>query len=178
MPFIDRTDSKNYQPSETPKRLFIGRADEIEFFKSNILMPDKPLYNIVSISGQGGIGKSTLLSYLIDLATSASFKDICSVAFVDNRQTTSVSIMERFAEQLKLEGDFKKELTNYKESLRKLESEREATRENFWRKTSTDVASSLVKDVPVVGGLLEKGARPAIGYFFDEMHSRPFVKRC
>ncbi len=58
MPFIKKNDAQNAQPSSS----FIGRTGEIFFFVHNILRPEAPTHNILSISGQGGVGKSTLLA--------------------------------------------------------------------------------------------------------------------
>ena len=92
-----------------------------------------------------------MLNRFIEEAHATNFKDYCFTAFVDERQTTPVSIMEKFADQLHIAGEFEKALGRYKESLRKLQAAREA----MLRKTTTEVAGSAVKNVPVVGGMLE-----------------------
>jgi Cdc6-like AAA superfamily ATPase len=101
MPF-KKTDSQGSQPSTDSRNLFIGRTGELLFFVENILKPQEPIHNIISIWGQGGVGKSTLLSRLLDEARSADFKDFCRTATVDNLQTTPTSIMEQFADQLQI----------------------------------------------------------------------------
>ena len=53
--------------------LFIGRMGELLFFVQNILKPEEPTHNIISISGQGGVGKSTLLTRFIAVCGAASF---------------------------------------------------------------------------------------------------------
>ena len=62
MPFVRKIDSKQPQPSTNPQKILIGRDNEIDFFKENILKPEHPTYNIVSISGMGG--SENLLSCL------------------------------------------------------------------------------------------------------------------
>src|SRR5947209_3289208 len=129
MPFVKKNDSKNLQlPSDI---LFIARNEEVVFFTQNILKPVDPTHNIISISGQGGVGKSTLLMRLIDEAHSSNFKEYCLTAIVDERQTTPASIMEKFADQLHLTGEFDKALSHYKEVLRKLHIERETMPQTF-----------------------------------------------
>jgi hypothetical protein len=118
MPFIRKTDSQGSQPPPDSRKLFIGRTGELLFFVQNILKPEGPTHNIISIWGQGGVGKSTLLARFIDEAHSTEFKDYCLTALVDERQTTPLSIMEKFADQLHLKGAFEKGLKHYKESLR------------------------------------------------------------
>jgi hypothetical protein len=46
-------------------------------------------------------------------------------AIVDERQITPASIMEKFADQIHLIGDFEKALRQYKEALLKLQAEQE-----------------------------------------------------
>src|SRR6516162_4563562 len=124
MPFVRKTDSQGSQPSTDTRNLFIGRTGELLFFVQNILKPEEPSHNIISIWGQGGVGKSTLLARFIDEAHSAEFKDCCLTALVDERQTTPLSLMEKFAEQLHMKGEFEKALKQYKEALRKQQTER------------------------------------------------------
>jgi tetratricopeptide (TPR) repeat protein len=180
MPFIKETDPKTPFYLTDTRKLFIGRINELQFFLEKILKPEYPAHNIISISGQGGVGKSTLLSRFIDEARATNLKDYCVTATIDERQTTPASMMEKFATQLREAGypldDFDRALSRYKEDLRKLQIQRDTTRENFWRKTTTDITSSLIKDVPVAGTILEKGAAPAIDYIFDEFHYHQVLK--
>lgn len=172
MPFVRKTESKHIQPSTITQRIFIGRNNELDFFVEDILRPEHPIYNIVSISGMGGVGKSTLLTRFIDEAHSSSFKHYCLTAIVDERQNTPASIMEEFADQLRNAGHpltkFEDALIGYKTALRKLQTERETAREALLQKAATDLTSSVVKSVPVVGPVLEKGAGIAIEYILDE----------
>ena len=125
MPFVRKTNSQGSQTPTDTRKLFVGRTGELLFFVQNILKPEEPTHNIISIWGQGGVGKSTLLTRFIDEAHSAEFKDYCLTALVDERQTTPLSIMEKFADQLHMKGEFEKALKHYKEALRKLQTERE-----------------------------------------------------
>src|SRR5436190_18049296 len=125
MPFVKKTDSQGSQPTTDVRKLFIGREGELLFFRQNILKPEDPTHNILSISGQGGVGKSTLLARFIEEAHEAPFKDYCLTAFVDERQATSIGMMEKFAQQLHMTGEFETALKQYKEALRKRQVERE-----------------------------------------------------
>src|SRR5260221_10773480 len=109
MPFVKKTDTR---------KIFIGRTNELLFFAQNILKPEEPTHNIISIWGQGGVGKSTLLTRFIDETHSVDFKDHCLTASVDELQTTPASMMEKFANQLHIKGTFEKALKHYKEALR------------------------------------------------------------
>ncbi len=119
MPFIKKADLHGLTPPIDARKIFIGRTGELLFFTQNILKPEEPTHNILTISGQGGVGKSTLLARFIDEAHSAEFKDYCLTAIVDEWQMTPTSIMEKFAEQLHIAGKFDKALRQYKEVLRK-----------------------------------------------------------
>ena len=158
MPFVKKTNAKTFQPDA--RKIFIGRTSELHFFVEYILKPEDPAHNIVSISGNGGVGKSTLLARFIDEARTPDFKDYCLSALVDERQTTPVSMMEKFADQLRMAGypltKFENELARYREALRKPQTQREAVREDFLREEPA-LAGSLVKDV------LKEGVKDPIG---------------
>jgi len=168
MPFVKKNDSKNLQLST--HTLFIGRNDELVFFTQNILKPVDPTHNIISISGQGGVGKSTLLMRLIDEAHSSIFKEYCLTAIVDERQTTPANIMEKFADQLHLTGEFDKALNHYKEVLRKLHSEQETMPQTFLQGLP-DVAGAVVEGIPVAGPLLREGAKLTATHLLRERNA-------
>ncbi len=174
MPFKKPATRANLQPIDA-RKIFIGRRNELYFFIHDILEPDEPTHNIVSISGQGGVGKSTLVNRFIDEAHATNFKDYCFTALVNERQITPTSIMERFAEQLHLEGDFKKALSQYKETVYKLRSEREAMRDVFLNK-APGLAGTMLEDIPVAGKLLKEGTEAAAEYFITRYRSQQLLK--
>src|SRR2546421_10238597 len=106
MPFVRKTDSQGSQPPTDVHKIFIGRANELHFFVEDILKPEEPACNIISIAGQAGVGKTTLLNRFIEEAHTANFRDYCLTALVNHLQATPASVMEKFAEQLGLEGTF------------------------------------------------------------------------
>src|SRR5690349_7503587 len=85
---------------------FIGREDVLRFFQTNILACGQPTCTILSIYGEAGVGKTTLLHYLKGMAdrmaASPQFKDLCVTALVDYVPSTpaSVSLMKQVADQL------------------------------------------------------------------------------
>src|SRR5215472_11271150 len=89
-----------------PKDLqfLVGRDDQLRFFRDMILKPEDPSHNILSISGQGGVGKSTLLRRFLEEIRLPEYHEYCLAALVNERQTTPASIMERFADQLRDQG--------------------------------------------------------------------------
>ena len=165
-----------FKNAKTKKANFIGRSNELQFFTEHILEPEAPLYNIISISGQGGVGKTTLVIHLMDLANSPPFKDYCLAALVNDLQITPVSIMEKLAEQLNIAGKFEKELRQYKEVLHKIQNSHLATQNTLLRKVAVDSVTSIAQNVPLVGGFLEKEAEPVLEYVFSELHNRQQIK--
>ena len=176
MPFVKKTDANNDKRSIDARKIFIGRATELQFFRDCILKPEDPAYNIVYIDGQGGVGKSRLLLQFNEDARATEFKDYCLTALVNEREATPARFMEKFADQLHLEGDFEKALKQYKSVLHKLQNQREAAREALVQKSTTDLMGSVFKDVPFVGGILKEGAGIATSFLFKEFHYRELLK--
>ena len=100
MPFVKKSHSQSAQPDSIGfSSGFVGRTDELLLFVYQILQPDAPTHNILSISGQGGVGKSTLLAHFIAEAQKAPFNDYCQTAIVDEHPADPISMMEQFAQQ-------------------------------------------------------------------------------
>lgn len=169
MPFVRKTDSQGSQPPTDARKLFIGRTGELLFFVQNILKPEEPTHNIISIWGQGGVGKSTLLARFIDEARSSEFRDYCLTATVDELQTTSASIMEKFATQLHMQGAFSKALKHYKEALRIQQTEQEMLQDTFVQRVPT-FAGAAVEGVPFVGPLLGEGVKATAEHLLDRRY--------
>src|SRR6266568_6181403 len=170
MPFIRQTDTTASQPLTDTGKIFIGRRGELLFFVQNILKPEEPTHNIISISGQGGVGKTTLLARLIAETHSLDFKDYCLTAIVDERQTTPASIMEKFADQLHIEGDFKKALKQYKEALHKLQTEQETIQDTLLQRVP-NFAGASVEGVPFVGPILRESAKAITDHLLEKYHT-------
>ncbi len=117
MGFIKTNNQANLQTSTDMRNIFVGRTKEVEFFIREILEPEEPTYNIISIYGIPGVGKSTLLTRFINICYETDFKDYCLTAQVDEMQSTTSYIMEKFAEQIRIAGyplvDFEQALHNY-----------------------------------------------------------------
>ena len=168
MPFVKKTHSQDSQPSSAGgSPIFIGRTDELLFFVHNILKPEAPTHNILSISGQGGVGKSTLLGRFIAEAHGTPFKSYCLTASVDERQATPISMMEKLAQQLPLTGKFEKALKQYKEALQRWQVERETLRGRLFERVP-DVAGAVVEGIPMAGPLLREGAKVATSHLLKE----------
>jgi len=179
MPFINKNALASPEPNNIGRGIFVGREAERAFFLNNILRATNISHNIVAISGNGGVGKSTLLQkYILD-AGIAEFKDYCVTTFVNERQPTPLAIMEAFADQLKSAGyqlpDFEKALSKHKDTLRRAYAERESGREAMLRGT-VDWAGTVVEEVPLVGGVLNKMAKPAAEMLIKERHTNQLIR--
>jgi hypothetical protein len=150
MAFIKNKNAANSPLSTDLRNIFIGRVKELDFFAREILQLEYPSYNIISIWGNAGAGKSTLLSKFIDIASSLDFKDYCLTAQVDERQATPTSIMEKFADQLRIAGyplvDFEKALDTYKDNLRNLQTRQDTQRAIFSQSNIFEPASFIFRD--------------------------------
>src|SRR5437764_10881429 len=105
MPFVKQTDLKDQPASRNATdTIFVGRTKELDFFQEHILKPEDPTYNIISVFGQGWVGKTELLHQFIKKASLPEYKDYCLIALVNERQSTVDKMMETFANQLHIEG--------------------------------------------------------------------------
>ena len=144
MPFIKKHPVQGALLSPSARTIFVGRAKELLFFTQQILKPEEPSHNILSIWGQGGVGKTTLLLHMRHQARTADFKEYCLTALVDERQSTPASIMEKCAQQLHLGSKFEKALHRYKETLHFLSPTR----------PSSQLQDRMVTKVPDLAGAL------------------------
>jgi tetratricopeptide (TPR) repeat protein len=171
MAFIKQT----IQPPIEARKVFVGRTSEQHFFIQHILKPEDPAYNVVSVWGDAGVGKSTLLTRLIDEARTANFKDSCLTALVDDRQGTPARIMEQWAIQLRMAGyplaAFENALALHKKALQEWQPEQEVARAAFLRQVHHTSGTVRVTGVPVIGGLYETVAEVAVESFWDQRRS-------
>jgi len=120
-----RSLTKSRHPQVEAPPLFQSRSYELDVFIQDILTPQDPQYNIVAITGQQGVGKSTLLDHFIEKAQ----KQYCLTALVDQPQAIPTSMMADFADQFRIAGvrlaEFEKELARYKEQAHSMEAARE-----------------------------------------------------
>jgi tetratricopeptide (TPR) repeat protein len=173
MPFIKKSQTQSSPSSIPPRSVFVGRTNELLFFVQNILKPEEPTYNLLSIWGQGGVGKTTLLRQFKNQAATADFKASCLIAWVDEQQATPVTIMEQFAHQLRLGSTFEKALHRYQEALQFLPPSRppSSLRQTVVTKTP-DLAGSLLEGVPIAGPPLREITKAATEHLLDRSQTQ------
>src|SRR5579884_2090099 len=171
MPFVKQT----LRPQIEVRNIFIGRTNELHFFIEHMLKPEVPTYNVVSVWGDAGVGKSTLLTRLRDEAHTADFKDCCLTALMDVQQMTPARIMEHCAAQLRLAGSplpaFENMAARYKETVQEQQSEQEVARAIFLHHISR-LTSAGIRGAPVIGGLYETVAEAASASFWSQRRLR------
>lgn len=105
--------------AEARESNFIGRTDEQRYFTDNFV-GDEPHYLLYSVTGEGGVGKSTLLLQYERLARIPSINAV--VIRCDDEHTSPASAMAFVADQLKKEGfshkDFDERLKAYRPARR------------------------------------------------------------
>ncbi|GHO92939.1 hypothetical protein KSF_029870 [Reticulibacter mediterranei] len=176
MPFVKKNDARGSAQAGDAQKIFIARSHELHFFIEHVLQPEDPLYNIISIYGDGGVGKSTLLNRYNEEAQSSGYKEYCLTAVVDERQATPASMMERFADQLGMQSEFRRALQAYKDALRKLHTEQE-TMEDAVLQHAPDFAGAAVEGVPFVGPLLREGIKFGTAQAINRYHVPRTVER-
>src|SRR5437667_7165544 len=173
MPFIKKNIGQGSLALTSARPIFIGRAKELLFFVQAILKPEEPLHNILSIWGQGGVGKTTLLHQFKHQVEMPGFKEYCLTALVDERQTTPASIMEKCARQVPLGSKFEKALRRYQEALQLQPPSRSSSP---LQKTLTarapDMAGSLVEWIPVAGPPLREATKAVTEHLLEHSQAQ------
>ena len=136
-----------------------------------MLRPVEPLYNLISVWGAAGVGKSTLLTRFRDTAHSTEFKDVCLTALVDEWPLTPVHLMERVAAQLRSAGAplvaFERTLARHMEAMRYQQEKQEAARTAYLRQVPHLPGDGIMGE-PVIGGLYAAVAEEASAAFWSQ----------
>lgn len=104
---------------------FVGRGQEIDAFRRQLSL-NKPDSLIFYITGQGGVGKSTLLNRYKDVARESNFL----LAGSDEQERDVPAVLGRFAQQLADQDmplkRFHERYKTYKQKMNEIESDPEA----------------------------------------------------
>jgi tetratricopeptide (TPR) repeat protein len=165
------------------KKNFIGRVDDLTAFNTSLTNPD-PDEMIFSISGQGGVGKTTLLKEFDRIAKEHEMV----VAYVDegsqvNPITDVPETLNRLATELEAQGgkfeEFQKRYKTYRQKKQELEANPEvpggiaAGVGKFIAKASL----SSAKTIPGVSGVMDDlididGAASKVGDLSDYLYKK------
>lgn len=121
--------------AEFSNEIFVGRAEQLVLF-DRALTAKRPPFLILAISGQGGVGKSTLLE---QFQHRAAEQDAVTV-LVNEDDLTIPAILERFAAQLAEAGQ---ECTKFKEQYQRYRALQEEKKKLKQTQTPPEECSSL-----------------------------------
>ncbi len=136
------------------KENFVGRTEQQQVFTENFA-GDEPKWVVLSVTGEGGVGKSTLLKRYTQLAQGDEIN--ANVVYCDDHQYTPVDAMAVIAEQLEKLGieskKFNERYKKYRETLQQIESDPTAPRGmvNVVTRGLTDFTIKSLRRLPGVG---------------------------
>ncbi|HET9919585.1 MAG TPA: tetratricopeptide repeat protein [Ktedonobacteraceae bacterium] len=132
MSFVPGASYATLSPLAGAGSLFLGRKQELDLFVQHIVKSQEPLFQVVSLWGEPGVGTSTLLRRFRDEAHLATGTTRVFTALVDERLVSPLDMLAHWAEQLRLAGAplplFERLLASYYESVRRWDAELEAAR--------------------------------------------------
>lgn len=134
------------------EEIFVGRAEQLSLFESALVAPQPP-FLILTISGQGGVGKTTLLEQY--RCRAAEHKAL--IAMVNEDQSAIPQVLDALVTQLEEQGgDFKRfgeRYQKYLELQEQVESDPEAPKGmlDFAVRSATRIGLRSLRRVPVAG---------------------------
>jgi tetratricopeptide (TPR) repeat protein len=148
------------------KENFVGRQEQLRVFSENFV-GEVPNYMVFSVTGEGGVGKSTLLQQYANIASSSDIKAM--VVMCDDRHTSPASAMGFIASELARREirykDFDDRYKRYRELREEIESDPKAPRGavDLIARGMTDFVIKSGRKIPGVGVLLEGADEKAAG---------------
>jgi len=136
------------------KENFVGRTEQQQIFQDNFTNDD-PVWMILSVTGEGGVGKSTLLKRYTQFTQTSEIN--ANVVICDDHQYTPVDVMAALSDQLAKLGieskDFSERHKKYREILQQIESDPSAPRSmvNIVMRGLTDFTIKSLRRVPGIG---------------------------
>ena len=161
MPFVKPGKEKVAHAPNEHQKIFVGRASELHFFSERILQPDDPACNIVSIYGDGGVGKSTLIDYVIAQINTPPYQEYCLHARVDERQVSIFAMLEALADQLRLRREFKKARASYRAAAQHIYNNEQDSSQDAVLQHAPDLAGAILEGIPFIGPAVGAGVKIA-----------------
>lgn len=153
------------------KENFVGRGDEVRVFTENFA--DIPKFMIFAVTGEGGVGKSTLLDQFTTIATAPENKS--TVIICDDKQTSPVAVMGHIASELaKLDTshkEFDERYKAYSQLRQEIESDPKVppSAVKVISMGITDFTIKSLRKAPGVGVLFEYADEKAAGDALGEL---------
>jgi len=133
---------------EMEAKRFVGREQELDVFRRQISL-NKPNYLIFYITGQGGVGKSTLLNRYKEIARDSNFL----IADCDEQERDVPAVLGRFAHRLAGQDmplkRFAERYKTYRQKMNEIESDPEAP-----QGLASILGRTLVRATFVVGDMV------------------------
>ena len=151
---------------------FVGRADQLRVFSDNYV-DEVPKYMVFAVTGEGGVGKSTLLTQYEALARSPSIN--ANVIICDDRHLSPASAMGYIASELAKSGivhkGFDERYKKYRDMRQEIEGDAKAPRSwvNMLALGVSDLTIKSLRKAPGVGVLFEYADEKAAGEAFAEL---------
>ncbi|MHB8596745.1 MAG: ATP-binding protein [Ktedonobacteraceae bacterium] len=139
---------------------FVGREEELSLFRENIAfrVEDERRHFVFNVFGQGGVGKTSLLRRLFQLAEHLGF----TPAWTDETQEDVLAVMVHLADRLDPDRRAFKSFTdryhNYQRKCQELEADPSAPKGSFAAfasRTLTKVGLRLGRRLPVGGAVFD-----------------------
>lgn len=143
--------------AEFSDEIFVGRSEQLTLFE-RALTAVKPPFLILAVSGQGGVGKTTLLEQLRRIAKSHNV----STALANEDQLSVATTLACFAKQLDADGhpfkSFDERYRKYRELKQQMESDPKAPKGllDFAMRSVSRIGMRSLKRVPVAGDIAEE----------------------
>lgn len=154
------------------KENFVGRGEPLRLFTENF-SAEIPEFMVFSITGEGGVGKSTLLGRIEHIASADPHN--ATVVICDDKQTSPVLAMGFISEKLREKGvahkEFDERYKKYGELRRELESDPKVPRSavNVIARGVTDFTIKSLKKTPGAGVFFEYADEKAAGEALAEL---------
>ena len=146
---------------------FVGRAEPLRQLSENF--GDEPNYLVFSITGEGGVGKTTLLQRFASIASGPSIDAI--VAACDDRQLLPAGAMEHIARELAKHNVRHKELDERLKKYHELKDEIE--RDPKAPRGAVDLLARGVSHLAIKSG----SSVPVVGAFLDGVDDKATGER-
>ncbi|MBD1995250.1 tetratricopeptide repeat protein [Leptolyngbya sp. FACHB-541] len=137
---------------------FVGRTEQVAQFRQNLELPleDYRRWFIFNASGQGGIGKSTLLKQFRKIAEERGV----ITAHIDEAEKSVPEVLGRFGEHLEKHyklGQFSERYKVFRQKRQELETDAEAPQgfSAFVSKTAVKASVKLARRIPVGGAVFD-----------------------
>lgn len=142
--------------SSFSKDVFVGRSEQLTLFEKALDAP-RPSFLILGISGQGGVGKTTLLERFQNIAEAHKAHS----ALVNEDITNVPDVLSSFAKQLTASGllfkNFNERYMKYRELKNEVEGDIDAPQGllNFALQSATRIGLRTLKHIPVAGDVAD-----------------------